>query len=66
MKKRYLLILLLLFFFLTGTVLASTDTCDREKLENYGVTKFKVTDKIKEYVLKSILPLINIRVCGKI
>ena len=50
MKKRCLLILLLL---LPVLVFASTNTKSREGVKNYGVTKFKVTEKIKKYVLKT-------------
>lgn len=57
MKKKYLLIILVLFFMLTGRVVASTNTCNREELENYGVTKFKVTSDNKQYVLNT--PCVN-------
>ena len=48
--KKLLLILALLFAF---PVLASTNTRDRMEADNYGVTKFKVTEKNKSYVLKT-------------
>jgi len=50
MKKRFLLLLLILF---PCFVFASTNTKSREDIENYGVTKYKVTDKNKGYVLKT-------------
>ena len=50
MKKRFLLLLLILF---PCFVFASTNTKSREDVENYGVTKYKVNDKNKGYVLKT-------------
>ena len=57
MKKKYLLIILVLFFILSSRVVASTNTCNREELENYGVTKFKVTAEKEKYILDT--PCVN-------
>ena len=57
MKKRYLLFLLILFFCIFTQVNASVETCNRQDLDNLGVTKFKVTNSNKEYVLKT--PCVN-------
>lgn len=54
MKKRNIFILFILIILLVPTfVLASTNTKSREDAENYGVTKFEVTDEKKQYVLKT-------------
>jgi uncharacterized membrane protein YgcG len=42
---------------LTSRVVASTNTCNREELDDYGVTKFKVTSDNKRYVLNT--PCVN-------
>ncbi len=51
MKKKILLIILLLI--ITFPVLASTNTKDRNSVDNYGVTKFKVTNENKQYILST-------------
>ena len=54
MKKRSLLLIILLIILLIlcpTLVLASTNTKSRDGVDNYGVTKFKVTDKNEQYVL---------------
>ena len=55
MKKKYLLFILLLLF--PTLIFASTNTKPREGVENYGVTKFKVTEDNEKYVLKT--PYVN-------
>ena len=52
MKKRLLLLIVLISLFPTITF-ASTNTKSREGIDNYGVTKFEVTNDKKEYVLKT-------------
>ena len=53
MKKRNLFILFVLLVLCPSFVLASTNTKNREDAENYGVTKFEVTNEKKQYVLKT-------------
>lgn len=53
MKKRYLLLIIVLFFLSFTYVSASVNTCNREELDNLGVTKFKITDRNREYILKT-------------
>ena len=55
MKKKYLLLIIILLF--PTLVLASTNTKSREGVDNYGVTKVKVTDSMKEHVLAT--PYVN-------
>jgi len=50
MKKIYNIIITLLISFITFSVYASTNTCNREELENYGVNKFKITSENLNYV----------------
>ena len=51
MKKKIIVLILLLF--VTFPVLASTNTKERTADNNYGVTKFEVTSKNKDYILKT-------------
>lgn len=53
MKKRYLLFSLILFILFLIPVKAEVNTCNREELDNYGVTKFEVNDNIKSYVMQT-------------
>lgn len=50
MKKRIIFLLLILCPFL---VFASTNTKTRDADNNYGVTKYKVTDKNRKYVIST-------------
>lgn len=51
MKKRYLLLIIILLF--PTLIFASTNTKPREGVDNYGVTKYRVTEENVNYVLKT-------------
>lgn len=54
MKKFKLFLILFITFIFPINALASTETYDRETLDNYGVNKkWEITDKNKQNVLKS-------------
>ena len=53
MKKLKIYLLLLITFIIPIKIYASTNTENREDLDDYGVNKWKVTDELKEEILNT-------------